>query len=447
VISSLATRLSRVRARQAGARARGVVMLLGNNPYPQDERVRREALTLVEHGYTVSVICPRAHAQPAAETVRGVHVYRYERRIQPRGTLGYVFEYLHAPLVALRLSVRILRRHGFDVVHAHNPPDTLVFVGAIYKFLLRKRFVFDHHDIAPEMYVARFGPRARRIVFELLVLLERMSCRLADRVIATNESYREIESRRGGIATESIAVVRNGPDLADLEPVSGDEGLRARAGAIIGYFGVMGYQDGIENFLNALHVLVYDLRRVDSLGVLVGDGDARPGLERLATDLGLDEHVWFTGYLDYDEWRRILSTADICVVPDPSNPYNDRSTIVKIMDYMALGKPIVAFDLPEHRITAGGAAIFVPANDVRELADAIADLIDDPARRSALGAQAHRRAQEALCWPLSADALLGCYGALFGTLGAEEPRGGSREHGAVPGRASRRARRGVEARR
>ncbi len=388
-------------------------MLLGNNPYPQDERVRREALTLVEHGYTVSVICPRSHEQTAAENVNGVHVYRYERRIQPKGTLGYILEYVHAPLVALKTSVRILHRHGFDVVHAHNPPDTLVLVGAIYKFLLGKRFVFDHHDIAPEMYAARFGPRARRIVFDLLVLMERISCRLADRVIATNESYREIEATRGGVARDRIAVVRNGPDLADLEPVDSDAALRAKAGTIIGYLGVMGYQDGVENFLNALHVLVNDLGRVDCLAVLVGDGDARPDLERLATNLGLDEHVLFTGFLDYDEWRRILSTADVCVVPDPSNPYNDRSTIVKIMDYMALGKPIVAFDLPEHRITADGAACFVSANDVRALADAIADLIHDPARRSALGAQGRRRVHDALSWPFSADALIDCYAGLF----------------------------------
>ena len=389
-------------------------MLLGNNPYPQDERVRREALTLVEHGYTVSVICPRAEAQQATETVRGVHVYRYERRIRPQGTLGYVLEYVHAPLVALKLSVRVLRRHGFDVVHAHNPPDTLVLVGAIYKVLLRKRFVFDHHDIAPEMYVARFGPGARGgSSSSSWSSWRRISCRVADLVIATNESYREIESRRGGIATEKISVVRNGPDLQDLEPVSGDESLRAKAATIIGYFGIMGYQDGVENFLNALQVLVYDLGRADCLGVLVGDGDARPELERLTTDLGLEKHVLFTGYLDYHEWRRILATADVCVVPDPSNPYNDRSTIVKIMDYMALGKPIVAFDLPEHRITANGAASFVSANNVRALADAITDLIDDPARRSAMSEQGRRRVHDALCWPYSADALIECYAGLF----------------------------------
>jgi glycosyltransferase involved in cell wall biosynthesis len=183
-------------------------------------------------------------------------------------------------------------------------------------------------------------------------------------------------------------------------------------------------------------VLVYDLGRVDSLGVLVGDGDARPDLERLTTNLGLDEHVWFTGYLDYHEWRRVLATADVCVVPDPSNPYNDQSTIVKIMDYMALGKPIVAFDLPEHRITADGAASFVSANDVRALADAIADLIDDPARRSALGAQGRRRVHDALCWPFAADALIDCYGALFGTSAPRSPEAG-RSMPPGPGKAAR----------
>ena len=158
--------------------------------------------------------------------------------------------------------------------------------------------------------------------------------------------------------------------------------------------------------MHALQVLVYDLGRVDCLAVLVGDGDARPELERLAADLGLEDHVLFTGYLDYHEWRRILATADVCVVPDPSNPYNDRSTIVKIMDYMALGKPVVAFDLPEHRITADGAASFVSANNVRALADAIADLMDNPARRSAMGAHGRRRARDTLSWPFSADALV-----------------------------------------
>jgi glycosyltransferase involved in cell wall biosynthesis len=427
VISSLATRLARRRAWEDRVKPRGVVMLLANNPYPEDERVRREALTLVEHGYTVSVICPRAHGQPEAETVRGVHVYRYEQRIRPRGTVGYVLEYIHAPLVALRVSVRVLRRHGFDVVHAHNPPDTLVLVGAIYKFLLGKRFVFDHHDIAPEMYAARFGPRARRIVFESLVLMERISCRLADRVITTNESYREIESQRGGVPIEKIAVVRNGPDLADLEPVTPDASLRAKAETILGYLGVMGFQDGVKNLLDALHVLVFDLGRVDTLAVLVGDGDARPDLERLATERGLEEHVCFTGFLDYDEWRRVLSTADVCVVPDPSNPYNDRSTIVKIMDYMALGKPIVAFDLPEHRVTADGAVSFVPANDVRALAVRIAELMDDPARRSAMGAQARRRARGALCWPSSGDVLVESYGALFSTSARSREAGRTSE--------------------
>jgi glycosyltransferase involved in cell wall biosynthesis len=397
-------------------------MLLGNNPYPQDERVRREALTLAEHGYTVSVICPRAHAQPARETIRGVHVYRYRRRIRPRGTLGYALEYLHAPLAALRLSVQVLARHGFDVVHAHNPPDTLVFVGAIYKLLLRKRFVFDHHDIAPEMYVARFGSRARRSVYELLLLLEKASCRLADRVIATNDSYRNLEVRRTGVRPERVAVVRNGPDLADLAPASGDDGLRSKAATIIGYLGVMGRQDGVENLLGAMNVLVHDLGRSDTYAVLVGDGDARADLERLTTKLALEQHVCFMGYLDYDEWRRVLSTADICVVPDPSNPYNDRSTIVKIMDYMALAKPIVAFDLPEHRITADGAASYVAANDVRKFADAIAELIDDPARRAVMGAYGRLRAEETLCWPFSADVLLDCYADMFSPSGPRRRR-------------------------
>lgn len=390
-----------------------VLMLLGNNPYPQDERVRREALTLVQAGYTVSVICPRTDEQPPRETIRGVHIYRFQRRVEPKGLASYVLEYVHAPLAALSLSVRILFRHGFDVVHAHNPPDTFVFVGAVYKLLLRKRFVFDHHDIAPDLYLVRFGSGAPRLVYELLLRLEKASCRLADRVIATNDSYREVEVRRTGVSARKITVVRNGPDLEDLELVASDEALRAKAATIIGYLGVMGYQDSVDSLLYALHLLVHDQARVDLLAVLVGDGDARADLARLTASLGLEEHVWFTGYLDYQDWRRVLSTADICVVPDFSNVYNDRSTIVKIMDYMALGKPIVAFDLPEHRITAQAAALFVPANDVRAFADGIAELMDDPGRRAAMGAFGRRRTEEALCWSYSARSLLRCYAGMF----------------------------------
>jgi glycosyltransferase involved in cell wall biosynthesis len=389
-----------------------VLMLLENAPYPQDQRVRREATELVNAGYQVSLICPAAPGQARAETIDGVHVYRYPAPPEANGLLGYLVEYGYSLAASFVISLFVLLRRGFDVVHAHNPPDLFVFIAAFYK-LLGKRFVFDHHDLAPEMYLARFPGRGNRLVYLALVWLEKLTCRLADHVIATNQSYALVERKRDGVPPERITIVRNGPDLNRLRIVDPDPELRKKAGTIIGYVGVIGYQDGLDYLLRALRHLVFDLGRDDVYCVIVGKGDAWTGLTQLAVDLGIDRHIWFAGRVSDADLIRYLSTADICVVPDPSNPFTDRSTMIKVMEYMALAKPIVAFDLPEHRFSAQQAALYARPNEEMEFARAIALLMDDPEQRQAMGAFGRQRVETQLAWQHSAPNLLSAYRTLL----------------------------------
>ena len=389
-----------------------VLMLLENNPFPEDERVDLEARELVSAGHVVSVICPRKADQPMRELIDGVRVYRYRTHHARSGHLGYLLEYGSAMVSVSLLTFGIFLRRGFDVIHAHNPPDTFVFVAAFYK-LLGKRFVFDHHDLAPEMYQARFWGDGKGWTYRLLLLFERISCRLADRVIATNASYKAIEMTRGDVPEERISIVRNGPDLSRLRPVEPDPDLRQRAGTLLGYVGIMGAQDGVDYLLRAVYHLVYDLARSDLLCVIIGTGDALPDLQALTKQLRIEEHVWFVGWVsDPEQLSRYLSTVDICTDPDPSNSYNDNCTMVKIMEYMAFGKPTVAFDLPEHRATAPDSVLYARPNDERDFAEKIAFLIDHPEERERLGGIGSRRVRGELAWSYQAKYLLQAYETL-----------------------------------
>ncbi len=391
----------------SSTRAR-VVMLLANNPYPQDSRVSKEAVALVRAGYRVSVVAVRASGQPAHELIDGVRVHRYRVPGEAEGPFGYVFEYGYTTIASFVVSLRLLFRGGFDILHLNNPPDTLGAVGLFYK-LLGKRIVYDHHDLAPEMYRERFAGRSSALVYRVLLLLEKVCCRVADVVIATNESYKQVEIERDGVEPRRIEVVRNGPLEVLLEQHVPDTSARDGADAVVGYVGVIGYQDGLDYLLRAVRHLVVDLGRTRVRCVIVGYGDALEDMKRLACELGINGHVVFTGELRGAALYSTLAATDVCAVPDPSNPYNDRSTMVKMMEYMALGKPIVAFDLPEHRVSAEDAAVYVRPNDERAFAEAIARLFDDPARRNTLGALGRSRVGDTLLWKHSVPRLLAAY--------------------------------------
>jgi glycosyltransferase involved in cell wall biosynthesis len=392
--------------RSAGKR---VLMLLENSIYPADPRVFAEATALTEAGYQVTVIAPAVSGQPLYEVLNAVRVCRFPLRPSGNGLLGYLWEYGYSMAATFVISLVVFARYGFDVVHANNPPDTFVLIAAFYK-LFGVRFIFDHHDLSPEMYYARFGGRGSRFIYHVLVFLERLSCRLADHVIATNESYKTIEMQRGGVPERRITIVRNGPNLDRVRLVDPDPGLRQRARTIIGYMGAMGVQDGVDYLLRALWHLIHDLRRTDFFCVLIGPEDPAVGLKALIIELGLEEHVWRTGYIPHADLLSYLSTADICVDPDPSNPFNDRCTMTKMMVYMALGKPTVAFDLPEHRFTAQRAALYVRPNDELEFARGLVELMDDAERRQAMGSFGRQRVESALAWSYSVPALLEVYG-------------------------------------
>ena len=394
---------------------RRVLMLLENCSYKSDDRVRQEARALAAAGHQVSVICPSVRGEPWREVVDGVRVYRFPARAAANGFLGYLWEYGYSMVATLIVSLFVFLCEGFDIVHAHNPPDTFVFVAAFYK-LLGRRFVYDHHDLAPELYYARFGDSGNRLIYYALVLLEKLSCRLADHVITTNRSYKTVEMQRGHVPEERITIVRNGPDLNRQRPVDSDPDLRQKGTTIIGYAGVMGFQDGVDYLLRALQHLVYDLGRTDFFCVLVGRGDALPGLKSLTEQLGLADYLLFTGWVEHAEVACYLSAADICVAPEPSNSYNDRSTAVKVMEYMALGKPVVAFDLPEHRVTAQDAAVYARPNDELDFARQIALLMDDPEWRKKTGQVGRKRIETELAWSYQEKHLLEVYEALSAGL-------------------------------
>ncbi|MHB1295061.1 MAG: glycosyltransferase family 4 protein [Anaerolineae bacterium] len=374
-----------------------VLMLLENAWYPQDERVRREAEALTRFGHKVSVICPAAPRQCRRETLAGVNVYRYPAPPDGDGFLGFAVEYGYAMAAMFARSLVIYMREGFDVVHAHNPPDTMSLIAALYK-LLGKRFVYDHHDLAPEMYRARLSGAGSSLVYRMLVRLEEFSSRLSDHMIAVNESYKNVALERGRVPPGRITVVRNGPNLTRLNPVAPDSDLRSKADTILGYVGQLGRQDGLDYLLRALHHLVYTLGRKSVYLVLIGRGTMLPELQALAKELHIEDKVWFPGWISDEDLIRYLSTADICVDPDPSNDFNDRCTMVKMMEYMALGKPIVAFDLPEHRVSAQEAALYARPNDELDFARLLDALADDPERRARMGAYARRRVEGELAW-------------------------------------------------
>jgi glycosyltransferase involved in cell wall biosynthesis len=308
------------------------------------------------------------------------------------------------------LSLFVFLRKGFDVIHTNNPPDILVFIAAFYK-ILGKRLVFDHRDLAPEMYQAVFG-NDNRLAYKILVWLEQLSCRLADHIIATNQSYKQIEMERGGVLAEHISIVRSGPDLSIIHPVTPDPTLKKEGKLLLCFAGGIGLHDGVDYLLRALRHLVCDLGRTDFFCVLVGGGKASTRMKLLSEELGLTNFVQFTGWVEDDLFLRYLSTADICLAPDPSNAFNDRSTMIKVNEYAAMGKPIVAFDLPEHRVTAQEAAIYALPNDELEFAKKIAWLMENPKQREKMGQIGRKRAETELSWSHQVKHLLGAYESL-----------------------------------
>jgi glycosyltransferase involved in cell wall biosynthesis len=389
-----------------------VLMLVENLPSPFDRRVWQEATTLRDAGYTVSIICPTGKGyEKKFEILEGIAIWRYRLPVEARGAAGYALEYSAALLQTFVLCWRVLATRGFDVIHACNPPDLFFLIGRFFK-LFGKKFVFDHHDLGPELYEAKFG--RRDFFYRLMLRLERWTFRSADASIATNESYRRIALERGGMAPERVTVVRSGPSLERMSIRPPDERLKHGRRHLVGYVGVMGQQEGIDLLLHAAHHLVFAMGRTDIQFGLVGGGTSLAAMQALAAELGVADFVTFTGRVPDDEMLAMLNTADVCVNSDVANEMNDKSTMNKIMEYMALAKPIVQFDLAEGRFSAQAASLYAKQNDPADMAAKIAALIDDPARRAEMGAYGRLRVENELEWRHAAPRLLSAYDSLWG---------------------------------
>ncbi len=390
---------------------RRVLILVENLPSPFDRRVWQQACTLRDCGHVVSIICPAGRGcERHFEVLDGIHLYRYDLPLEGSGAAGYAVEYAVALAWTFALAWRVLLTRGFDVIHACNPPDLFFLIGGFFK-LLGKKFLFDHHDLNPELYEAKFGRRG--FLYRLLLKLEYWTFRTADVSIATNESYRRVAIERGRMLPERVFVVRSGPSLERMRILPPDERLKRGRRYLVGYVGVMGRQEGIDHLLRAARHIVLELGRRDVHFGLVGGGTSLEEMKTLARELGIADHVTFTGRVPDAELLAMLNTADVCVNPDIANEMNDKSTMNKIMEYMALGKPIVQFDLTEGRRSAQRASLYAKKNDALDLAAKIIALLDDPAARGQMGEFGRRRVESELEWRHEAPKLLAAYEALW----------------------------------
>jgi glycosyltransferase involved in cell wall biosynthesis len=393
-----------------------VLIIVQNLPVPFDRRVWLECQALVSAGYRVAVVCPKATGDPAYEVVDTVELYKY-RPYAPGGSkLGFVAEYVYSFLATAWQTLRARRSGRLAVIQACNPPDIFWPIALVLRAIDGTRFVFDHHDLCPELYESRF-PGGPRLPYKMLRGLERRTHRAADHVISTNESYRDIAIMRSGKPATEVTVVRTGPDPQRLRRGPSDPAQRRGRRFLAAYIGVMGPQDGVDNVVRAADILVHQLHRDDIAFTLIGSGDCFDELVALRDELDLAGHVEFTGRAPDELVVRVLSTADVGLSPDPKNALNDLSTMNKSMEYMAFELPVIAFDLWETRVSTGDAAVYVKPNDVREYAEAIADLMDDESTRARMGGLGRARVEEELAWCHQERAYLSVYQRL--TSGAK----------------------------
>jgi glycosyltransferase involved in cell wall biosynthesis len=389
-----------------------VLIIVQNLPVPFDRRVWLECQALVANGYQVAVVCPKGKGDPAYQVIEGVEVYKY-RPYAPGGSkLSFIAEYGYSFAATAWLTFKARRSGRFGVIQACNPPDIFWPIAQALRAIDGSRFVFDHHDLSPELYESRF-PDGPKLPYKGLRALERRTHRTADHVISTNDSYRDVAVTRSGKSPSDVTVVRTGPDPERLRRGPAHPELRRGRRYLAAYIGVMGPQDGVDIIVRAADVVVHELGRDDIAFTLIGSGDCFDELVALRDQLGLEGYVEFTGRAPDELVTRIMSTADLGLSPDPKNPLNDVSTMNKTMEYMAFELPVVAFDLRETRVSAGDAAVYVKPNDIHDYAAAIIDLMDDEPRRSRLGKFGRARVEQELAWSCQESAYVDVYRRLL----------------------------------
>ena len=392
-------------------RRKHILIVVQNLPVPFDRRVWLECKALKDAGYEVSVVCPKAPGDPAIEILEGVTLYKYRSYTGGGGVLGYLLEYFYSFFATAFLVVRVWRRKRFNALQACNPPDIFWPLGLLFR-AFGCPYVFDHHDLNPELYESRF-PGAGRGPYWGLRALEWCTFRSANHVISTNESYRKVAIARGGKRPEETTVVRTGPDPSILRRTVPDPDLRRGRKFLAVYLGVMGPQDGVDIVVRVAAKIVKESQRDDVGFILIGSGDCFDDLLALRDQLDLRDSVQFLGRVTNDVVARVLSTADVGLSPDPKNPLNDLSTMNKTMEYMAFSLPTVAFDLRETRVSAGDPAVYVDPNDVDSYAKALIDLLEDEPRRQEMGEFARVRVEKELAWVHQRDAYVAVYDRLL----------------------------------
>ncbi|SDS17154.1 nucleotide sugar dehydrogenase [Friedmanniella luteola] len=400
-----------------------VLVIVQNLPVPFDRRVWLECQALTAAGYDVTVVCPKGKGDPSHEVLEGVTLLKYPPYAPGGSALGFVLEYAYSFLATARLVLRARRAGRLAVLQACNPPDIFWPIARWLRLRDGTRFVFDHHDLCPELYESRF-PQGSRLARRGLLLLERATFRTADHVVSTNTSYAEVARRRGGRSATEVTVVRTGPDEERLRTVAPNPALRRGRAHLVAYIGVMGPQDGVDLAVRAAAHVVHQAGRRDVTFIFMGRGDCYEELLALRDELGLADHLELPGRVSDEVMRDVLSTAEVGLSPDPKNPLNDLSTMNKTLEYMAFGLPVVAYDLKETRVSAGEAATYVPSGDVTAYADAILALLDDPDRRQAMGRAGRRRVDDGLSWRHQRDAYVAVFDALHhgAEVGALTPR-------------------------
>lgn len=394
--------------RKSVSRKAGILIIVENLTVPLDRRVWQEARTLHEAGYTVSIVCPKGGKYTATyEVLEGIHIFRHPLPIEADGALGYALEYSWALAWEFALSLKAYWKVGFDAVQACNPPDLLFLIAGFWKYLFGKRFVFDHHDINPELFEAKFNKQGK--FHKLLLWLERLTFKTADVSIATNETFKQIAIERGGMDADRVFIVRSVPDLKRFKRLEPNAALKNGRRHLAGYVGIMGAQDGVDLLIEAMDDLVHTQGRRDIQCAIVGSGTELPALQKMAQDKGLSDYVTFTGFLSGEPLLKAFSTFDIGVIPDPKNSYNDKISMNKVFEYMSLGIPFVSFDLIEGKKASGDAAIYARNNDPKELAAQMARLFDDEELAGALSAEGTIRARQLLKWENERARLLAAY--------------------------------------
>lgn len=397
----------------SGTRRPGILIIVENLTVPLDRRVWQEAMALRDAGYTVSVVCPKGGIYNAPyELLDGIHIFRHPLPIEARGALGYVAEYSSALFFEFVLSVKAYFKVGFDVVQACNPPDLLFVIGGFWKYLFGKPFVFDHHDINPELYEAKFGRRGGW--HTLLGVLERMTFRVADVAIATNETFRDIATGRGGMEKDRVFIVRSVPDTSRFRRLESNPALKKGRRHLVGFVGIMGAQDGVDLMVEAMNLIVNEFGRRDVQALIVGTGTELPYLERLSAEYGLEDYITFPGFQSGNTLLTAMSTFDIGIIPDPKNVYNDKISMNKVLEYMTLGIPFVQFDLVEGRKMAADAALYAELNSPRSLAGRMLTLLDDEVLREKTAAEGVARAKSLLRWDEERVRLLAAYDRALG---------------------------------